>query len=251
MLDAWVIIPTYNEADNIEGLVGQLLTLPVSLGVVVVDDNSPDGTGVRADELAAAHPGRVLAVHRFGKFGLGTAYIAGFERAFEQDSTFILTMDADFSHHPRYIPAMLEKGAHADLVVGSRYVPGGGTYHWPWHRRILSRVANFVARTALGLKAHDVTAGFRCYRREALEAISLEAVESDGYSFLVELLFYVRRSGWTVGEVPIIFADRERGKSKISQAEVFKAMLTVFRLFWQRFRRPDPAASATRPHPPV
>lgn len=248
MSRAWVIIPTYNEADNINDLVGRLLELAEGLNVIVVDDASPDGTGALVDELARKHPGRVIGVHREGKLGLGTAYKAGFERAFRESATHILTMDADFSHHPRYIPSMLEKGATADLVVGSRYVDGGGTRHWPWHRRVLSRVANFVARSALGLEAHDVTAGFRCYRREALEALRLDAIRSDGYSFLVEMLVYVQRNGWSVDEVPIVFEDRLRGKSKISQTEIFKAMLTVARLFRQRLARHTPLFGT---HPPV
>jgi glycosyltransferase involved in cell wall biosynthesis len=246
MPNAWVVVPTYNEADNIEDLVNQLLALPVDLGVIVVDDASPDGTGALADGLVSANDGRVRAIHRPGKLGLGTAYIAGFRRAFQEDAAHILTMDADFSHHPRYIPAMLGRSAQADLIVGSRYVPGGGTQNWPWHRRVLSRMANGVARAALGLKAHDVTAGFRCYRRQALETVPLDSILSHGYSFLVEMLFMVQRRGWSVDEVPIIFEDRQRGKSKISQVEIFKAVLTVLRLFWRRLFR-EPRSSPARP----
>lgn len=237
MPDSWVIVPTYNEVENIADLIDQLLALPQNLGVIVVDDNSPDGTGLLVDEVLNANPKRVQAVHRAGKLGLGTAYKAGFRRALELGASHIMTMDADFSHHPRYVPAMLRKGQRSDLVIGSRYVPGGGTRNWPWHRRALSRAANSVARIALGLRAHDVTAGFRCYRREALESVPLESVVSNGYSFLVEMLFLVQRRGWTVDEVPIIFEDRQRGKSKISEAEIVRAMLTVVRLSVRRISR--------------
>ena len=237
MSDTWVVIPTYNEADNIRVLIDLLMHLPVELGVIVVDDNSPDGTGSLVDSLAEANPGRVIAIHREAKLGLGTAYVAGFRHAFAENAAYIMTMDADFSHHPRYIPSMLELGKQVDLVVGSRYVPGGGTRNWPLHRRILSRLANFVARVALGLHASDVTAGFRCYRREALQAIPLDSIVSDGYSFLVELLFLTQHLGWTVGEIPIIFDDRQRGKSKISEVEIFNAIRTVMRLSWMRLMR--------------
>lgn len=237
MPDAWVVVPTYNEADNIAALIERLLALPENLGVIVVDDNSPDGTGRLVDDLSEAAADRLQAIHREGKLGLGTAYKAGFRRAFELGAAYILTMDADFSHHPRYVPDILREGRHADLVIGSRYVPGGGTRNWPWHRRVLSYVANMIARLTLGLKPHDVTAGFRCYRREALESIPLESVVSNGYSFLVEMLFLVQHRHWRVAEVPIIFEDRQRGKSKISEAEIFRAMLTVGRLSLRRAAR--------------
>ncbi len=229
-----VVVPTYNEADNLAELLAQLLDLPLMLGVVVVDDNSPDGTGQLADEWAARYPGRVFAVHRPHKMGLGTAYIAGFRRALDLGAIRIMTMDADFSHHPRYIPAMVALSQTRHVVIGSRYVPGGGHRYWTWQRVILSRGANLVARAALGLSARDVTAGFRLYRREVLESIPLDQIFSNGYSFLVEMLFLCQRRGWQIGEVPIVFEDRRLGKTKISRQEVFKAQYTVLRLFMRR-----------------
>lgn len=243
--DTYVIIPTYNEADNLDELVSQLLDLPVDVGVVVVDDNSPDGTGALADAWAERCPGRVVAVHRPGKMGLGTAYIAGFKTAlYELDASRIMTMDADFSHHPRYVPSMIALSAEKHVVIGSRYVPGGGSRNCTWKRIWLSKVANFVARTLLGLQAHDTTAGFRLYRREVLTSIPLDQIFSSGYSFLVEMLFMCQRRGWQVGEVPIIFEDRRKGTTKISRQEVFKAQYTVLRLFLRRLRGREPRRPA-------
>ncbi len=230
----WMIVPTYNEADNLDELLSRLLSLPVPLNVLVVDDNSPDGTGRIADQWSSAYPGRVDVIHRAGKLGLGTAYIAGFRRALDLGANYIMTMDADFSHNPQYIPAMLEKAQRHHVVIGSRYVPGGGSRNCTWKRILLSRAANLFARTALGLKAQDATAGFRLYRREVLESIPLDQIFSSGYSFLVEMLFMCQRRGWSVGEVPIIFEDRRKGMTKISRQEIFKAQYTVLRLFLRR-----------------
>lgn len=235
-----VVVPTYNEADNLADLLAQLLELPTPVGVVVVDDNSPDGTGQLADEWADRYPGRVHALHRAQKMGLGTAYIAGFRRALELGATRIMTMDADFSHHPRYIPAMIALSETKHVVIGSRYVPGGGHRYWTWQRVILSRGANLVARLALGLSARDATAGFRLYRREVLESIPLDRIFSNGYSFLVEMLFLCQRRGWQIGEVPIIFEDRRRGATKISRQEIFKAQYTVLRLLARRIAGGEP-----------
>lgn len=246
-VDTFVIVPTYNEADNLEDLLSQLLALPVSLGVIVVDDNSPDGTGALADKWADAHSERVFVVHRPGKLGLGSAYIAGFYRAFELNAKRVMTMDADFSHNPRYIPAMVELSKRKHLVIGSRYVPGGGAVNCTWKRVMLSKGSNLLARTLLGLKARDATAGFRLYRREVLESIPLDKIFSNGYSFLVEMLFLCQRRGWQIGEVPIIFEDRRKGKTKISRQEVFKAQYTLLRLFIRRLRRREPR----RPQVPV
>jgi glycosyltransferase involved in cell wall biosynthesis len=246
--ETFVIVPTYNEADNLKDLVTQILALPVSIGVVVVDDNSPDGTGDLADTLAEANQGRVYVVHRPGKMGLGTAYIAGFRKAIDDlQARNIMTMDADFSHNPRYIPAMIEMSSFKHIVIGSRYVPGGGTKNWGWNRIFLSAGANTVARVLLGLKAHDTTAGFRLYRRAVLESIPLDQIFSSGYSFLVEMLFMCQRRGWQIGEVPIIFEDRRNGTTKISSKEIFKAQYTVFRLFLRRLRGGEPR----RPQEPV
>ncbi len=243
--DTFVIVPTYNEADNINDLVQQLLDLPVNIGVVVVDDNSPDGTGVLADAWAARFPERVHVVHRPGKLGLGTAYIAGFKEAlYALNARRVMTMDADFSHNPRYIPAMIELSRDKHMVIGSRYVPGGGQLNCTWKRVWLSKGANFVAKSLLGLEAKDTTAGFRLYRREVLESIPLDQIFSSGYSFLVEMLFMCQRRGWQIGEVPIIFEDRRKGKTKISRNEVFKAQYTVFRLFLRRLRGREPRRPA-------
>jgi glycosyltransferase involved in cell wall biosynthesis len=234
-LQVTVIIPTYNERENIETLVTQLLALPTRVHVVVVDDNSPDGTGQIADRLAAEANGRVGVIHRPGKLGLGTAYIAGFKRALVEGADLVCTMDADFSHNPRYIPSLVDKiGQGHDLVIGSRYVPGGGTSGCTLDRELLSWGANAFARTMLGLHAHDTTAGFRCYRHDVLEGLAVDEIKASGYSFLIEMLYRVQRRGWRVGEVPIMFENRRLGTSKISQDEIIKAMGTVLRLTWAR-----------------
>ena len=230
-----VIVPTYNESENIKALVTQLLALPTGILVIVVDDNSPDGTGEIADRLAEENPGRIEVIHRAGKLGLGTAYIAGFKRALAGGADLICTMDADFSHNPRYIPDMVAKIDQGyDLVIGSRYVPGGGSRGCTFDRKLLSWGANAFARTVLGLRAHDTTAGFRCYRREVLESVQLDEIKASGYSFLIEMLHRVRRRGWQVGEVPIVFENRRLGTSKISRNEITRAMGTVLRLGWAR-----------------
>lgn len=239
-----VIVPTYNEAENIRLLVADILSLPVAVDVVVVDDNSPDGTGQIADNLAALYP-TVHAIHRPGKLGLGTAYKAGFRYGLEHGYERILTMDADFSHPPGDIPAMIELSrTTADLVIGSRYVRGGGTHGCTLPRRALSWGANAFAKTVLGLQAMDCTAGFRCYRRQVLESIDLDAVLSEGYSFLIEMLYRCQRRGWRVGEVPILFENRRRGASKISRQEILRAMQTVLRLGQERLRSRDAAVHA-------
>ena len=229
-----VIVPTYNERENVEPLTQQILALGRVDYVIIVDDNSPDGTGAVADALAAGDA-RVVVVHRPAKQGLGRAYVAGFARARELGCSIIMTMDADFSHHPRYIPAMLDLLAQGrDIVIGSRYIPGGGTRNWGLQRQFLSAGANAFARITLGLHAHDCTAGFRAYRRQVIDSIPLEQIRSNGYSFLVEMLYHCQRRGFRVGETPIIFEDRRFGQSKISQQEIIRAMRTVFRLALHR-----------------
>lgn len=241
MADTFVVLPTYNELENIELMINMLVDLPGDLNVVIIDDNSPDGTGEVADRLSQEHQERVFVVHRKGKLGLGTAYLRGFDFAMDRGAERIMTMDADFSHDPKYIPAMIEKSkAGYDLVIGSRYVSGGGAPDFPLRRKILSGGANAFARTLLGLKAHDATAGFRCYRRYVLETIPLDTIFSNGYSFLVEMLFLVQRAGFSIGEVPIIFMDRTRGKSKISRQEIYKAIYTVLRLAGRRLTQARP-----------
>lgn len=227
LLKSAVVVPTYNESDNIGILAQEILSLPVQL--VIVDDNSPDGTGEIADEWARKDS-RVFVFHRPRKMGLGTAHIIGFKRALSLGTDRVITMDADFSHHPRYIPALLVRSETADLVIGSRYIDGGGTLNCSLARRALSRSANIFARLALGLRAQDCTAAFRCYRREVLESIGLDTIFSDGYSFLIEILYRSQEMGHKVEEVPITFEDRRRGASKISRSEILKALYTVIRL---------------------
>jgi glycosyltransferase involved in cell wall biosynthesis len=233
-LDIRVIIPTYNEKDNITELVKRILALKISAQVIVVDDNSPDGTGQIADDLSKQNA-RVSVIHRAGKLGLGTAYVAGFKKGLAEGADRLITMDADFSHDPSYIPALVALADHYHITIGSRYVPQGGVVNWEWQRRFMSWGANAFARAALGLKANDCTAGFRCYHREVLLNIDLDRIFSNGYSFLVEMLFRCQRQGYRVGEIPIIFANRERGQSKISHHEIYKAMYTVTRLAVTRF----------------
>ncbi len=228
-----VIIPTYNESDNIVTLVEEILGLRTVAHIIIVDDNSPDGTGQIADELTKQYD-EVHVIHRPGKLGLGTAYVAGFKLALSLPTDCIVTMDADFSHHPRYIPSLIAQTHIHDLSIGSRYVDGGGAVNCNLWRRFLSRGGNTVARLTLGLKASDCTAGFRCYRRQVLEAIDLDTIFSNGYSFLVEMLYKCQQSGYRAGEVPIIFENRRQGASKISRSEIWKAAYTVLRLGWER-----------------
>ena len=245
-----VIIPTYNESDNIEALVKEILALrscsgwasggtsgqalgdiTEAIAIIIVDDNSPDGTGEIADELAKLYRG-IRVIHRPAKLGLGTAHIVGFKEALALGADCIMTMDADFSHHPRYIPDLLAGNREAQLVIGSRYVDGASTVNWGLQRQILSRGANTFARLVLGLKAHDCTGAFRCYRRQVLESIELDEIFSDGYSFLIEMLYKCQRRGWQIGEVPITFEDRRHGASKVSPREIFKELYTVLCLRW-------------------
>jgi dolichol-phosphate mannosyltransferase len=230
-----IVIPTYNECENIRSLVGEIMDLGLGSQVIIVDDNSPDGTGKIADALAQEHP-VVAVVHRPGKLGLGTAHIAGIKLALQQGADHVVTMDADFSHHPRYIPDILAQLDAYDVVIGSRYVPGGGTLNCTAARKALSRGANLFARSVLDLHANDATAGFRGYRGTVIESIALDAIVSDGYSFLIEMLYRCQRGGWRIGEVPIVFENRQRGASKISRAEIIKAMGTVVTLGMERLR---------------
>jgi len=228
-----VILPTYNERENLPTLIGALLELGLPLDILVVDDASPDGTGQLADELARQHP-QVHVLHREGKLGLGTAYVAGFRYAIRQGYGRIVTMDCDFSHHPRYLPAMIAATEKADLVVGSRYVRGGGTEGWGLGRRIISATANFTAKLLLGLRTRDCSAGFRCYRAEAVLKLGLNNVSAAGYSALEEITCRAERSGLRIAEVPIIFCDRTRGVTKMSFREMRDGVATLFRLWWHR-----------------
>lgn len=227
---ALMIVPTYNERENLPSLVHQLRSLPGDLHVLIVDDNSPDGTGALADALAAKDAG-VAVLHRSGKLGLGTAYKAGFAYGLARDYAYICTMDADFSHNPADVPALIEKTQCGyDMVVGSRYVPGGSVVGWPRLRKLISFVANRAAYLFLGIATRDCTAGFRCYRRTVLETIPLDTIFSGGYSFLIEMAFLCQEAGFRIGEVPITFVNRTQGSSKISKIEIYKAMYTLLRL---------------------
>ncbi len=238
-----VIVPTYNEAENVSPLLERILSLEENVDVLIVDDNSPDGTGEVVDAIAEKNS-RVQVIHRTAKLGLGTAYTAGFTHALQHGYDRIITMDADFSHNPRYIPALLRLTETCDLAIGSRYVPGGGVRLWGLHRRLLSHGANLFARSVLGLHAHDCTAGFRCYRAAVLEAVDPHSIRADGYSYLLEMLWRVQKAGFSVAETPIVFTDRRRGASKISQKEIFHAAGTVFRLAFSHG-----AAPAIKPPP--
>lgn len=227
---ALMIVPTYNELENLPALVGRLRSLPGDVHVLIVDDHSPDGTGLMADAIAACDPG-VTVLHRSGKLGLGTAYRAGFQHGLSQGYQFLCTMDADFSHSPESVPALLDKAASGyDLVIGSRYVAGGKVVGSPPLRKLISYFANWLAHLFLGVTTHDCTAGFRCYRRRVLETIDLDAIFSSGYSFLIEMAFLCQRAGFRIGEVPITFVNRTQGASKISRSEIYKAFYTMLRL---------------------
>jgi dolichol-phosphate mannosyltransferase len=229
---AWLVLPTYNEAENLEPLVEAARTkLPPGARVLIVDDSSPDGTGDVADRLAARHEG-VEVLHRPRKEGLGPAYIAGFRRALAGGAGFVLEMDSDFSHDPAYLPRLLEAAKRADVVLGSRYVAGGGVTDWGALRRAVSRGGSFYARLVLGVDVHDLTGGFKCFKREVLEAIDLDAIASRGYAFQVELTYRAIRRGFKVVEVPILFRERRVGKSKMDLSIVAEA---VWRLPLLRF----------------
>ncbi len=230
-----VVVPTYNEADNIEPLTASLLDLlPVGSRITIVDDASPDGTGEIADRLAALHP-VVDVLHRGGKQGLGPAYVAGFQHVLAGDAELIVQMDADFSHDPADVPRLVAAAADADLVIGSRYIPGGRVGEWGAARRQISRFGSIYARTWLGLGVRDLTGGFKCLRREVLEAIELETLGALGYAFQVETTYRAVKAGFRVVEVPIYFHDRRVGESKMSRAIVAEA---AWRVPLMRFRRP-------------
>ena len=228
--DTLIIIPTYNERDNIEPLAAAIFAQLPEVNVLIVDDGSPDGTGELADQLSR-DDARVAVLHRSGKLGLGTAYVAGFRWALARDYEYVLEMDADFSHDPTHLPELLARAqSDADLVLGSRYITGGGTVNWGLVRQAISRGGNFYARAVLGMPVADMTGGFKCFRRRVLEAIDLESVRSEGYGFQVEMTYRALRLGFNVVEVPIIFADRRVGQSKMSKAIVAEAMLMVWRI---------------------
>jgi dolichol-phosphate mannosyltransferase len=228
-MTALVIVPTYNERTNLPVLVGALMQ-HANVRVLVVDDQSPDGTGAVADALADQYPGRVEVMHRTGKRGLGRSYIDGIKQAIAAPVDVICQMDADLSHDPRHLPALIAATGQADVVIGSRYVPGGAILNWPARRRLLSRLANFYIRQITQLNARDCTSGYRCWRRDALAAMPLDRFISDGYSFLVEMLFVAAGRGSRIAEVPITFVERRQGESKLSRAVLLESALTPWRL---------------------
>jgi dolichol-phosphate mannosyltransferase len=234
---ALVIVPTYNERDNIERLIAATLVQDARLDVLVVDDGSPDGTGDLVDALAARNP-RVHALHRAAKMGLGTAYVAGFRWALERDYDIVFEMDADFSHDPTHLPQFLKAIEQADLVLGSRYNRGRVTVvNWPMSRLILSYAANLYARVVTGMPLDDSTGGFKAFRRSVLEAIDLDAIRSNGYAFQIEMSFRAWKRGFRIGEIPITFVDRTEGVSKMSPRIVREAVWMVWRLRWLALRR--------------
>ena len=224
-----IIVPTYNERENLARLVTEIHTVVPDAHVLVVDDGSPDGTGEIADGLSADDP-RVHVEHRSGKLGLGTAYIHGFRWALERDYETVFEMDADFSHQPKYLPEFLRSAQDHDLVLGSRYIPGGGTENWTLSRQFISRGGNLYARLILGLPFADLTGGFKCFRRHALQALDFDAIQSVGYNFQIELTYRVHLAGLRIGQVPIIFPDRTAGESKMSSAIFREALLGVWKL---------------------
>jgi dolichol-phosphate mannosyltransferase len=234
-----IIVPTFNERDNLPRMAAKLLSLPVAVDVLIVDDNSPDGTGKMADELAVQHP-QIHVLHRAGKEGLGRAYLAGFKWALENKYEFIFEMDCDFSHNPDDIPAFLEAIKDADLVLGSRYVGGIRVINWPLGRLMLSRSAGKYVALVTGMPFSDPTGGYKCFRRRALQTVNLDEIRSNGYSFQIELTHRLWRQGYKIVEVPIIFTDRTHGQSKMAGGIVNEAFWLVWRLWFQNGLRRSP-----------
>ncbi len=231
-----VVIPTYNERENLPPLIQRLSGLPVQIDILIVDDNSPDGTGRLADEYAAKLPA-IHVLHRVEKSGLGRAYIAGFKTALDQGYEFVFEMDGDLSHNPDDIPMFLEAAKDADLVLGSRYLNGIRIINWPLSRLMLSKGAAKYVQVVTGMPFTDPTGGYKCFRRRALQAINLEGIHSNGYSFQVEMTHKLWRQGFRIVEVPIIFTDRFQGRSKMTGHIIREAFMMVWRLWWQNPRR--------------
>jgi dolichol-phosphate mannosyltransferase len=224
-----VILPTYNERDNLPAMVEALMRI-VGIHLLVVDDGSPDGTGTLADELASTHGGRLRVLHRDAQRGLGRSYIDGMQEALRAGATVVCQMDADFSHDPTELPRLLEAAAEADLVIGSRYIPGGTLHNWPWHRVALSAFANWYVRGITRLPVRDSTSGFRVWRGELLSRLPLREVVSDGYAFQVEMAWHARAAGARIREVPIRFVERQQGASKLSGGVILESALLPWRL---------------------
>ena len=238
-----VLIPTYNERDNLPVLVADVMKIP-GTEVLVIDDQSPDGTGQIADALGLEYPGRVSVMHRTGRRGLGVSYLDGFRHAVGTDADLVVQMDADRSHDPQYLPAMIEAAAGADLVIGSRYLHGISVVNWPLRRIILSTFANAYIRTVTGLGVRDCTTGYRCWRRDALARLPLDRIVSEGYAFVVEVTFLAASVGLRITESPIIFIERREGASKLSSGILFESLLTPWRLVARHGRLRPPAADA-------
>jgi dolichol-phosphate mannosyltransferase len=233
---ALVIVPTYNERDNLPLIAAGLMALP-GITMLIVDDQSPDGTGDVADALARQYSPRIEVLHRTGGRGLGRSYLDAMKRSFHRPFDAICQMDADLSHDPRHLPDMLAALDEADVVIGSRYVPGGGIVNWPWRRRLLSRCANVYIRLVARLGARDCTSGYRCWRREALAGLPLAQIESEGYSYLVEMLYLAVRKGCRIAERPITFVERRQGESKLSTTVLLESIVTPWRLIAGRVAR--------------
>lgn len=232
-----VVIPTFDEAENIDELLLRLAEIPVIKEIIVVDDNSPDGTAGHVIKLSKTYP-HIHLIARARKLGLGSAYAAGMQLALAHGAEAVVTMDADFSHDPAALPRLVEGMDQFDLMVGSRYVEGGSIENWGLMRLLLSRTANSLTRILLRIPIRDCTAGFRCYRREVLEKIKPHSIRSHGYSYLEEMIYYVAKAGFRLGEVPINFRERRGGVSKISKTEIFRGIVTLFRLFFLRPKKP-------------
>ncbi len=231
---AWAVTATYNERDNLPELAQGIVALERPVKLLIVDDNSPDGTGKAAQELAYEHPGTLAVLHRPGKLGYGSAHRLGIGYALDRGAEIVITMDADLSHDPAVIPQLLDALEDADVAVGSRYVPGGGTVNWGLDRQVLSRGAGMLVRLASGLHQADPTSGYRAYRAPILEAANFREATQEGYAFLVEMLFRCHRAGATIAEVPITFADRRAGQSKLSKRIILESAWRLLPLFWRR-----------------
>jgi dolichol-phosphate mannosyltransferase len=224
-----VVVPTYNEKENLPLLVPAVLAHQ-GVNMLIVDDGSPDGTGALADELSRQYPGRIEVMHRTGPRGLGRSYVDGLQRALQTDAMLICQMDADLSHNPEYLPALIAGAAQHDVVIGSRYLQGISVVNWPLHRIFLSTFANRYIKAVTGLSPADCTSGYRCWRRETLQKLRLDQVVTEGYAFLVEMLFEASRSGAKIGEVPIIFVERRQGQSKVSSKVLVESLIAPWRL---------------------